>query len=145
MFAPENTGGDDVTSYELYVDSGVIYPSDAGSNRNVQILDSDFTKVQTYADAGGDIATLLQHSVTVVDDLLEEGKIYTFKFRSSNTIGWSVYTEFLRVGISARIQAPQNLNANLTLATATTQTLIWDEVVPDLNGLVTEGYVLEQL
>jgi hypothetical protein len=45
MFAPENTGGDDVTSYELYVDSGVIYPSDAGSNRNVQILDSDFTKV----------------------------------------------------------------------------------------------------
>ena len=81
--------------------------------------------------------------MTVVDDLMEEGKIYTFKFRSSNTIGWSVYTEFLRVGISARIQAPQNLNANLTLATATTQTLIWDEVVPDLNGLVTEGYVLE--
>lgn len=45
MFAPEQTGGDDVIAYELWRDDGFV--------------NSDFIKVQTYADAGGDQASLL--------------------------------------------------------------------------------------
>jgi hypothetical protein len=45
MYAPESTGGDDVISYELWIDQGLD--------------NSEFTKVQTYADAGGDQASLL--------------------------------------------------------------------------------------
>lgn len=40
VFAPSNTGGDDITAYELQIDEGS--------------LNSDFSKVQSFADAGGD-------------------------------------------------------------------------------------------
>jgi hypothetical protein len=85
MYAPEDTGGDDVIQYELY--------------RNEGTLNSAFQKVQTYADAGGDNASLLTHSLTVADDSLIVGRHYTFKFRSRNTVGWSVFTDFTRVGL----------------------------------------------
>jgi hypothetical protein len=42
MYAPEDTGGDDVITYELHRDDGTV--------------NSAFVKVQTYADAGGEQA-----------------------------------------------------------------------------------------
>jgi hypothetical protein len=106
-------------------------------------VNSEFTKVQTYADAGGDQASLLIHSLTVADDDLIEGLIYTFKFRSANTVGWSDNTELLRVGLSDIVAAPENLASNFTLATATTLVMTWDEVADD--ELITDGYSLELL
>jgi hypothetical protein len=64
---------------------------------------SEFIKVQTFADAGGDQANLLEHSLTVADDGLVEGLIYTFKFRAANSVGWSDFTDFLRVGLADQV------------------------------------------
>ena len=99
--------------------------------------------VQTYADAGGAQATLLQHTLTAVDYDLTVGKIYTFKFRSANTVGWSDYTDYLRVGLGDQVLPPQNLQANLTLASGTSLVMLWDEVAD--ADLITEGYKLELL
>lgn len=85
MFAPKSTGGDNIISYELWRD-----------NR----LNTNFAKVDSYAAAGGDSASLLVWSLTVSEDLLVEGRIYSFKFRSSNTVGFSQFTELLRVSLS---------------------------------------------
>lgn len=75
MFAPKETGGADIITYELWRDDG--------------FTNSEFTKVQTFADAGGETANLLEHSLTVSDDGLVEGRVYTFKFRTANLVGWS--------------------------------------------------------
>jgi hypothetical protein len=92
-------------------------------------VNSEFTKVQTYADAGGDQASLLSHSLTVTNDVLTVGLVYTFKFRSANTVGWSDYTELLRVGLGDIVSSPENLASNFYLATATSLVMIWEEVV----------------
>lgn len=83
------------------------------------------------------------HTLTVADDSIVPGRIYTFKFRSSNTVGWSDYTQLLRVGLGDQVLAPANLMSNLTLATATSLVLEWDEVADD--ELITDGYSLEML
>lgn len=75
MFAPEDTGGDDVISYELWRDDGTI--------------NSAFSNIQSFAAAGGSTANLLEHTLSVAQDGLITGRIYTFKFRAANTVGWS--------------------------------------------------------
>jgi hypothetical protein len=42
----------------------------------------------------------LTHTVTKEDDSLVEGKIYSFKFRSRNQVGNSVFTEVTRVALA---------------------------------------------
>lgn len=81
--------------------------------------------------------------MTAADDGLVIGRIYTFRFRSRNQVGWSVWSDFLRVGFGNQVLAPQNLVANLELGTATSITLEW-AMVTDAD-LVTDGYALEML
>jgi hypothetical protein len=92
MFAPEYTGGDEVTSYELYIDGGEP--------------NTPFVKVQTYSDADGETANSLQHTLTDTDDSLTAAKIYSFKFRSMNAVGWSEFSDLLRVGLADQVLAP---------------------------------------
>jgi len=61
MFAPADSGGADILEYELFVNGGEI--------------NTGFTKVTTYSDAGGDSASLLTHTLTADDDGLVTGKI----------------------------------------------------------------------
>jgi len=78
--------------------------------------------------------------MTDADDALIKGRIYSFKFRSANTMGWSDFTQLLRVGLGDQVKPPQNLNSNFTLATATSLTMTWDEV--EDGELITQGYSL---
>lgn len=71
------------------------------------------------------------------------GRIYSFKFRSANSVGFSEFSDLLRVGISDQILAPLNLNSDLELATATSLTMTWS-AVPD-GQLKTNGYSLEMI
>lgn len=64
LFAPLSTGGDEITSYELWIDGG--------------LLNSEFVKVETYD------AKSLSHTLTAVSDSLTVGRIYSIKFRSLN-------------------------------------------------------------
>lgn len=84
---------------------------------------------------------MLEHTLTADNDGLIVGRIYTFRFRSRNQVGWGVWSDFLRVGFGNQVLAPQNLNANLELGTATSITLEWD-MVADAD-LVTDGYAVE--
>jgi hypothetical protein len=64
------------------------------------LINSAFNKVQTFADAGGDSAKSLTHVLTAEADNLVIGRIYSFKFRSANSVGYSDFSELLRVGIA---------------------------------------------
>jgi hypothetical protein len=129
MFAPLITGGSDVLAYELYIDQGTI--------------NSAFSKVESYGLVGGDDASLLLSTIDAVVDSLVEGNVYSFKFRSINAVGVSEFSDLVRVGLADQIQAPQNLQADLELATATSLSMKWD-VVEDAQ-ISTEGYILELL
>ena len=95
MFAPLNTGGSDVEIYELYMDQGT--------------LNSPFSKVESYAAAGGNDASLLTHTIEATEDNLVEGNIYSFKMRSINAVGYSQFTKLLRVALADQVETPQNL------------------------------------
>lgn len=114
LYAPESTGGDDVTKYELYMDEGS--------------LNTPFSLVQSYQTAGGDQASLLQHTLSVSADSLQPSLVYSFKFRSRNQIGYSPFTDLLRVGLAAQVQAPQNLRANFTMSSGSQLVMEWDDV-----------------
>jgi len=92
MFAPLETGGSDVTAYELYMDQGEI--------------NSVFSKVDSYGLAGGNNASLLRYSVEAARDGLIMGRIYSFKMRSANHVGFSEFSELVRVGLANRVLAP---------------------------------------
>lgn len=64
------------------------------------LINSAFNKVQKFSDAGGDSAKSLKHVLTAEADNLVIGRIYSFKFRSANSVGYSDFSEFLRVGIA---------------------------------------------
>ena len=65
----------------------------------------------------------------MAQDGLIIGRIYTFKFRTANTVGWSEWTDVTRVGLADRVASPENLRADLELATATSLSLTWDMVL----------------
>jgi hypothetical protein len=86
MFAPIVTGGDDITLYELYIDEGVE--------------NSDFNLVESYDGIS------LTHTVDKETDSLTEGLVYSFKFRSRNRVGFSDFTDVVRVALANQVAAP---------------------------------------
>lgn len=123
FYAPEDTGGIEVSSYELERDSGS--------------LNTAFSSVGTYDQ------TSLTHSMTVSADSLTAGKIYTFRFRAVNDVGNSEYSEYLRVGLGNQVGQPQNLAADLSATGPNYITLEWDPVADaDLDTL---GYIVQML
>ena len=87
MYVPIDTGGANLISYELFMDEGDT--------------NTVFSPVTSYADLGGSTATLLTHTLTTVADGMVTGKIYTFKFRASNSVGSSEFSQLLRIGLGA--------------------------------------------
>ena len=100
MHAPDNTGGAAITSYQLFMDQGE--------------LNSPFTEVTSYTNNGGANALLLIHTLTVAQNSLVTGKIYTFKFRAANSVGFSAFSEYTRIGLGKQNEPPQNLSSDVT-------------------------------
>jgi hypothetical protein len=123
IYAPQETGGDDIIEYELYIDQGVE--------------NSVFRKVDSYDGQS------LIFTVDATAESLTTGLIYSLKYRSLNRVGFSDYSDVLRVALADRVQAPTNLNFDVQLAASTSLELHWDEVPDSL--IVTQGYYLEQL
>jgi hypothetical protein len=69
LYTPDDTGGSEIISYELWIDQGAI--------------NTLFTKVTTYA------GSTLTHTLGKVSDSLTLGKIYSIKFRAQNQVGYS--------------------------------------------------------
>ena len=105
-------------------------------------LNTPFSKVTSYGNAGGQSASILTHTLTHLNDGLIIGKIYTFKFRSENSVGYSDFSLLTRVGFGKRVIAPL-LSYDVEQAAATHLTLTWSKV-PDAE-LITLGYSLELL
>lgn len=83
------------------------------------------------------------HSMSTAADGLVLGKIYTFIFRAKNIIGYSPYSEVLRVGFGKQVLAPTTVSSDLALTGPNYITLTWNQV-PDDN-LPTRGYVVQML
>ena len=86
---------------------------------------SEFT---VCADVQSDLTSTLERTLTVADDGIEFGKVYSFRFRSKNRVGWSSFTELLRVGVVDQVSTPANLGSDLEKATATSLEFHWDMV-----------------
>jgi hypothetical protein len=71
---------------------------------------------------------------------LTAGKIYTFRFKATNAIGDSEYSEFLRVGLGDQVIAPTNLASDLSITGPNYISLTWDSVADD--DLETLGYIV---
>lgn len=67
----------------------------------------------SYKTAGGSNASLLAHTLTVAADSIVKGKIYTFKFRAVNSVGKSLFSDVIRVGLGVKILAPSTLSGDL--------------------------------
>jgi len=66
------------------------------------------------------------HTMTTAVDGIVLGKIYTFRFRAKNIIGYSPYSEVLRVGYGDRVAAPTTVDADLTKTGPNYITLTWN-------------------
>lgn len=53
----------------------------------------------SYTSAGGNVAALLMYRIDAAAEGLTVGSIYTFQFRSANSVGFSKLSKFLRVGL----------------------------------------------
>jgi len=49
---------------------------------------------------------LLRYSVQEATEGLVVGRIYSFKMRSANLVGFSEFSELVRVGLANRVLAP---------------------------------------
>jgi len=118
-----DSGDSPVTSYQLYRDQGD--------------LNTVFTPVASYTGSG------LTHTLSVPGDLPTVGKIYSFKFRAGNAIGYSEFSDLLRVGLDDTVLAPASLTANVAATGPNYISIQWS-AVPDAN-LPTLGYTVEML
>lgn len=93
LFQSESSNGSPITEYVLEIDAGE--------------LESSFTEVLTYVRDSFE----MQHTVTFADDNILTGKIYSFRFKSFNSKGYSEYSEILSVAaVNPPLKAatPQN-------------------------------------
>lgn len=118
--APSDSGGLEVSSYTLQIDDGDLNTA--------------------FADEGTYDGSSLTHTVDMVALTNTLGKIYTFRFKATNSIGDSEYSDFLRVGYGDTVAKPTGLSADLSLTGPTYISLFWNQV-PD-DDLPTLGYVL---
>jgi hypothetical protein len=82
MQPSDNDGGDDITSYELYMDLGST--------------NSAFSPVASYVKS----SFLFAHTV-LISDGLSNGLIYSFKRRSLNIKGASSFSDIIQVSCNA--------------------------------------------
>ena len=106
-------------------------------------MNTAFAKVNGYSTAGGNTASLLSYTLTNLVDGIVIGKVYSFKFRAANVVGYSPFSVLTRVGFGQRVSSPSTLGADLEQAGANYVTLVWSEVAD--ADLPTLGYSLELL
>lgn len=79
LYPPQDTGGTAITGYELWRDQGTP--------------NSVYTKITTYSGSMSFIVDATTESLTL-------GSIYSFKFIAQNLVGYSSYSDVLRVGLA---------------------------------------------
>jgi hypothetical protein len=79
--------------------------------------------------------------LTIATDGIVTGKIYTFKFRAVNSVGKSLFSEVIRIGLGVKVLAPSTLSGDLEKAGPTFLKLDWTKVVD--ADIPTLGYTLE--
>ena len=127
LYTSPDTGGSDLLSYELWIDGGTE--------------NSPFVQVTSYS---GSISTLT-HTLTVAADSLVAGRFYTIKFRSLNPVGYSQFSEVLRVGLGAEPPALTTLAANLDLCTSSSVAMTWTLIDSSVLQLPVLGYVVQMI
>lgn len=121
LYSPLDTGGAELESYELERDGGS--------------LNTAFISVASYTSP-----SLTSSITTSAPDSLTTSDIYSFRFRAKNAIGYSEYSEILRVALGDQVLAPTNLAKDLDNTGANYIGITWD-AVPDAD-LPTLGYVV---
>jgi len=101
-------------------------------------LNTAFDVVDTY----GSSLTFTALATDASDPMIA-GKIYTFRFKATNIIGDSAYSEYLRVGLGDQVAKPTNLAFDESQTGSTYIHLTWDQVADD--DLPTLGYILQML
>lgn len=76
-------------------------------------LNTQFAKVNGYSNAGGSTASLLQYTLTNTIEGIVLGKVYSFKFRAANIVGYSPFSIFTRIGFGSVVLSPATLSADL--------------------------------
>lgn len=87
LFKPEDNGGCEITSFELFRNDG-----NAMSEPNI--------KVESYT------SNLLSHTLTLVDDTLQTGMIYKLRFRATNDVGESQDSDIVQYSLVEVPEAP---------------------------------------
>ena len=88
FYSPIDTGGTNILSYLLVMDEGE--------------LNSEYSEVESYSLLGGATASLLVHTLSAADGLqVGSKKIYSFKFKATNSVGESQFSTPLRVALGA--------------------------------------------
>ena len=98
-----DNGGAHITSYELWMDDG---------------YGTAFTKVSGYTD------NQMAHTIS---SGLVSGKIYTFKFRSENSIGFSEFSGLSRYAIALPPGKPTKPVKDMARSTQTSIYVTWSE------------------
>lgn len=119
-----DNGGSIVISYNLEINGGI-----AGSA---------FVSVTTYQS--GD----LSHTVTILNDALVGGKIYTFRWYAVNLFGTGERSNEVTVALAPYPLATTSITKNMALSSKTSLSLTWSPVTagatPGGNIL---GYILK--
>lgn len=113
-----NNGGSEITAYELWMDDG---------------FGTEYSQVTGYDDNS---MTYTQNDVSLV-----AGKIYTFKYRSLNDVGYSDFSIEKRFAISAPPVKPATPTKNMALSTRTSIYIEWSESLPSATPIL--GYKLQ--
>jgi hypothetical protein len=126
LYTSVDTGGANIDTYELWKDAGE--------------LNTDFTKVSTYSGS----ASSLDHTLEKAADGLTPGKLYGFKFRSKNVVGFSPFSKILRVGFGSEPPAITTLTAVIEKCGPTYVAMKWDRVTTSLS-LPVLGYIVQMI
>ena len=104
-----DSGGSKVLGYELWKDEGTY--------------GTEFSKVESY------LGSLMTHTLYVadVDDAIEQGKVYTFKYRSRNVVGDSEFSAEARYIVSSPPGQPAAPTKNYIESTRTSMLIEWSE------------------
>ena len=108
MFAPDSTGGTEILEYDLQMDKGGI--------------NTIFDSITSYDKQS------LEKIVYPTDGLSTVGNIYTFKFRAKNILGYSEFSDVLRVGFGNKILPPSSISADLVHTGPNYITIKWTQV-----------------
>ena len=87
----------------------------------------------------------LQKTLTVADDGLEAGKIYSIMVKTQNVIGYSEFSDILRIALGDQPPMVTSLQANLEECGPTFVAMRWTKLDDSALSLGITGYIVEML